>query len=166
MSNINKAFYTPPLNPNGNKSAIDNVNENIKKTSDMELKQLKLTEGKISSLKEGFIPYPRISNNNYNPGKTIFIPKDVYPGIVPPPSYNLGWGTGLPCNGLHCGKPVQPTMSGMQKNMIISPLTEEASKQFPPGLREGNSTDSIDNYNMYIRGTNRNPGPYNLKVSD
>jgi len=166
MSNINKAFYTPPPNPNGNKSAIDSVNDNIKKTNDRELKQLKLTEGKISSMKEDFIPYPQVSIKNYHPGKTIFIPKEVYPGIVPPPSYNLGWGTGLPCNGLHCGKPIQPTMNGMQKNMIFSPLTEKASKQFPITSRIGNNTDTIDNYNMYIRGTDKNPGPYNLKVSD
>jgi hypothetical protein len=55
----------------------------------------------------------------------------------------------------------------MQQNMFYaSEMSQLASKQFPPSLREGNSTDTIKDYNMYLTGTPNNPGPYRLKVSD
>jgi hypothetical protein len=159
-------FITPDLVPSSNKSPAENVNEEIQKNNQETIQRLKLTEGKIQTL-EGFIPYPNINSNNYPSGRTIFIPKNVIPGVVPPSSYNKGWGTGMPCNGPHCGPSPVPTMSGMQQNMFYaSEMSQLASKQFPPSLREGNSTDTIKDYNMYLTGTPNNPGPYRLKVSD
>jgi hypothetical protein len=166
---VTSAFVTPDLVPTSNKTPADSINDQITKKANNEIKLLKLTEGKITSLStpETFIPYPNINSSNYPPGRTIFIPKNPIPGIIPPPSYNSGWCTGYPCNGPHCGPSVQPTMSGMQYNMkSASFMAQYASKQFPPALRNGNSTDTITNYNMYINGTNTNPGPFNLKVSD
>jgi hypothetical protein len=172
MNNIkpgNTPFIKPDLVPSLNKSPAELVNEDIQKKNNLAIQRLKLTEGKINSLSttENFIPYPTINSSSYNSGRTIFIPKDVLPGIVPPASYNKGWGTGAPCQGPHCGPSPVPTMSGMQKNMFYASYTSQfASKQFPPSLRMGNSTDTVTNYNMYTNGTTTNPGPYRLKVSD
>jgi hypothetical protein len=160
------AFIKPDLVPTSNKPPADNVNEEINKNNKEAINRLNLTEGKTSKL-EGFIPYPNINSSKYPPGRTIFIPQNVQPGVVPPSSYNKGWGTGMPCNGPHCGPSVTPTMDGMAKNMFYaSTMSQYASRQFPPSIRDGNSTDSVTNYNMYIQGTSKNPGPYRLKVSD
>ena len=172
MSNTkpgNTAFIKPDMVPTSNKSPAENVNEAIQKSNQEAIQQLKLTEGKITTLSstEGFTPYPTIHSSRYPSGRTIFIPKNVIPGVVPSASYNKGWGTGLPCAGPHCGPSPIPTMTGMQNNMFnASEMSQLASKQFPPSLREGNSTDTVSNYNMYLNGTSNNPGPYRLKVSD
>jgi hypothetical protein len=162
-------FIRPDLVPTSNKTPSQNVNEEINKNNKEAIQRLKLTEGKIASLSttEGFVPYPIINSSKYPPGRTIFIPKNVQAGVIPPSSYNNGWGTGAPCNGPHCGPSPIPTMSGMQQNMMsASMMAQFGSKQFAPTMREGNSTDTITNYNMYIHGTSTNPGPYRLKVSD
>lgn len=145
----------------------ERVNTVINNKNKMALRQLQLTEGKISSLKdekvETFIPYPSVIPSHA--GRTIFIPKTVTAGVVPPASYNKGWGTGPVCQGPHCGTSVTPTMDGMSRGMAVSEVSEMASRQFPIGRMSGNSTDSIQNYKMYT-GTATNSGPYRIKVSD
>ena len=166
MSDINTPFIKVGPSKNDSKPTAERINDEIKKKDAFEIKQLQLTEGKISSLKETFIPYPSVYSKEHYPGRTIFVPPYPQAGILPPPSQNAGWYTGYVCNERGFSRPVTPNLRGMQKNMIISDVSEIASRQYPPSGRPGNSTDEIEQYNMYINGTNKNPGPYRLKTSD
>ena len=169
MSNkkISTPFVKVDTQKDDNIPPAERVNTVINNKNKLALRQLQLTEGKIDSISEdkveSFIPYPSVVPANA--GRTIFIPKQVIQGVVPPASYNKGWGTGALCNGPHSGTSLTPTMEGMRKGMNVSSVSELASKQFPIGRMAGNSTDSVENYRMYT-GTATNSGPYRLKVSD
>jgi hypothetical protein len=156
------------------KSPADNLSKNISAETEQMLRLLEITEGRAKSIKkqeqgaiEGFIPHPVVEEAKYHQGRTIFIPSTPVTGVIPPHSYNLGWGTGLPCSGPHCGVPVAPTMSGMQEAMRMSDiLPQGATAQFPVGYRPGNSSDYVKEYTMYTTGTQMNPGPFRIKTGD
>ena len=52
-------------------------------------------------------------------GRTIHIPKLIYPGTVPGPSYNGGVTIGEPCKGNHCYIPVLKSFYFARVNMDI-----------------------------------------------
>jgi hypothetical protein len=164
---INTPFVKVDTQKDDNIPPAERVNTVINNKNKLALLQLQLTEGRISSLNnekiETFVPYPSVIPSHS--GRTIFIPKTVTQGVVPPASYNKGWGTGPMCSGPHCGTSLTPTMEGMRKGMNVSDVSELASRQFPIGRMVGNSTDSVENYRMYT-GTTTNSGPYRIKVSD
>ena len=164
-------FYKPQLQAGTSTPAEMNATEQIaKKTAEM-LEQLRLTEGLAKAneeKKETFVPFPEVEAANYHMGRTIFIPKiPLESGVIPPHSYNQGWGTGPKCSGPHCGAPVTPSMMGIQDALrTIDGIPPEAIRQFPVAYRPGNSTDAISDYQMYITGTSVNHGPFRIKTSD
>jgi hypothetical protein len=166
MSQINTPFIKVGPSKDDSKPTADKINEEIKKKNDFDIQQLKLTEGQISSMKEQFIPFPSIYSKEHHPGRTIFIPPYPKAGVLPPSSKNAGLYTGYVCDMPGFTRPVTPNMRGMQHNMKISDVSDIASRQYPPLYRPGNSTDEISEYNMFINGTVKNPGPYRLKTRD
>lgn len=156
------------------KSPADNLSKNISAETEQMLRMLDITEGRAKAMKqkeqegkEGFVPHPAVEPAKYHQGRTIFIPNQPMTGAIPSHSYNLGWGTGAPCSGYHCGVPITPTMMGMQEAMRMSDiLPSGATAQFPVGYRPGNSTDYVTEYNMYTTGTQMNPGPFRIKTGD
>lgn len=160
MSQIDKPFIQVGPSKNDSKPTAERINEELKKKDDFYNKQLQLTEGKISKINETFIPFPSIYSKEHHPGRTIFVPSNPLPGVIPPPSQNAGWYTGYICTNNNFSVPVTPNLKGMQDNMKIDSISELASRQYPPSYRPGNSTDEIDDYNMYLIGGKR------LKTSD
>jgi len=156
------------------KSPADNLSQTISSETEQMLRLLEITEGRAKAMKkkedeskEGFVPHPMVDEAKYHNGRTIFIPRQPKDGSVPPHSYNLGWATGAPCSGPHCGVPVTPTMDGMRSAMKQSYMHPQgASAQFPVGYRPGNSSDFVTEYTMYTTGTQMNPGPFIIKTGD
>jgi len=95
---------------------------------------------------------------NNGSGRTLNIPKIIYPGHVPGPSYNGGVTIGKPCKGNHCYTPMSNksfTEANNQVNMNI-PFHN------PSLLRPGNNTVNVPIKKYTNNGINY--GPFNIDI--
>ena len=91
-------------------------------------------------------------------GRTIHIPKLIYPGTVPGPSYNGGVTIGEPCKGNHCYIPVS--------NKVFTEASNRVNMDIPfhnPSLyRPGNNSVKLPIKKYTNNGLNH--GPFNIDI--
>lgn len=168
------AFFYPTQSVNtSSKSPADTAFEILNKQDVSNNSLISLTEGKHKRVTENFLPtqeknLPTYYNMSYKNtfGRTVNIPKNVVPGVIPGPSYNGGLYMGEPCVGPHCPIPVEPTSYQYNfVNLRSAEAPNDAYLMYQSIPRMGNNTDDIRGLTTY-KGTPTNPGPFNIIVRE
>ena len=178
MSKTSKGAYFYPsqsANTSGG-SPSDKVNDAINNSEKKNNAIIGLTQGKISNIanmtfleqfktgEKNLNSYYNMSNNNSN-GRTINVPKELPPGVVPNASYNGAITIGEKCEGPHCAIPVQPTSGFLiNQNLRSANPPPSALQMYPSTFRLGNNSDINPAIGKYVNGTRMNPGPFNIEV--
>ncbi len=100
-------------------------------------------------------------------GRTLNIPKELKPGVIPGPSFNSAISIGEPCKGNWCALPIKPFGTNYAAfNADINQNSEQSHFHYPNSERLGNSTVLVTPGLKQYKGTPSNPGPFNIKVID
>ena len=155
-------------------SAMPPSEQSIKKINNMDdyyNSVIKLSQGTISSIDEDkkeeleeFTSENKIShyNNNMNPkndssGRTLNVPKQLKPGIIPIHSYNGARTTGELCEGGHCSIPNNPLSSNF--------VSQNYGFLYSSTPRPGNNTEINPETFKYKNPNSLNYGPFNITVA-
>lgn len=176
------AFFYPSVSDAqaSSKSLVQRANATTNALSESNLLLLNKTQGQIINKPETYTNYTKNIENNkkisdYNKmssnsleaikrkieqgGRTINIPKEVLPGVLPGPSFNGAITIGEKCVGDYCSIPITPTAPVYASNYSYP-------YNYVGSYRPGNSSDIYPAIQKYVAPKGSvNYGPFNIEVS-
>jgi len=103
-------------------------------------------------------PNNSMNPNNDSSGRTINVPKELKPGVVPIHSFNGARTTGIQCEGGHCAIPNTP----MSSNYV----SQNYGFLYSSTPRPGNNTEINPETFKYKNPNSLNYGPFNITVAN
>ena len=160
----NTAFYYPEKDEDdSSQSPADQVTSKISKQEMQNNAIIDLTEGKISDINylEEFMSEKKNVSSYYmdqtTSGRTLNVPKELKPGLVPMHTFNGARTTGELCEGGHCAIPNEPKSSNY--------VSQTFGFQYISTPRPGNNTEINPETMKYMNKSSLNYGPFNITVA-
>ena len=129
---------------------------------------IKLTQGQIDKIEDNseieefsnknkIFYYNKMNSNNNSSGRTLNVPKELKPGLVPMHTFNGARTTGELCEGGHCAIPNEPKSSNY--------VSQTFGFQYISTPRPGNNTEINPETMKYMNKSSLNYGPFNITVA-
>ena len=162
-------FFSNNTNTTSTEPPSQQTISNIRSMDEYYQSVIKLTQGYTDKIDENseiekfsnknkIFYYNKMNSNSNNDssGRTLNVPKQLKPGLIPKNSFNGARTTGELCEGEHCSIPVMPKSSNY--------ISQSYSSQYISTYRPGNNTEINQYTQKYENKSSSNYGPFNITV--